>query len=93
MTSPIRIALVGDFNPAFRSHHATNAALDHAAKHLGVEMEYEWVPTANIGGRADQVFFNFAGIWATPGSPYRSMDGMLRAIEFARTGGWPFVAT
>jgi len=33
------------------------------------------------------------GIWAAPGSPYRSMDGMLKGIQFARERDWPFLGT
>lgn len=93
MNNLVRIALVGDFNPAYRSHHATNAALDHAAAHLGLQVRYSWVPTTEVHHRADQTLAAFDGIWATAGSPYRSMEGMLHAIEFARTHKWPFVAT
>jgi CTP synthase (UTP-ammonia lyase) len=35
----------------------------------------------------------FDGLWAGPGSPYKSSDGMLRGIEFARRRDWPFVGT
>jgi CTP synthase (UTP-ammonia lyase) len=35
----------------------------------------------------------FDGLWAGPGSPYKSFDGMLRGIEFARRRDWPFVGT
>jgi CTP synthase (UTP-ammonia lyase) len=36
---------------------------------------------------------SFDGIWAAPGSPYKSFDGMLKGIEFARTRDWPFLGT
>jgi CTP synthase (UTP-ammonia lyase) len=93
MSSVVRIALVGDFNPEYRSHHATNAALDHAAAHLNMAVEYVWIPTTRVEHDADHILNAFHGVWATAGSPYRSMEGMLRAIEFARTRMWPFVAT
>src|SRR5205809_607084 len=35
----------------------------------------------------------FHGIWCVPGSPYRSMDGALRANRFARENGRPFLGT
>ena len=35
----------------------------------------------------------FDGLFASPGSPYRSFAGMLRGIEFARSRNWPFVGT
>jgi len=33
------------------------------------------------------------GIWIAPASPYRSMDGALTAIRYARERGVPLVAT
>ena len=35
----------------------------------------------------------FDALWCAPGSPYKSMDGALRAIQFAREQGWPFIGT
>ena len=34
MSDAVRIGILGDFNPEFRSHHATNDALQHAARKL-----------------------------------------------------------
>lgn len=36
---------------------------------------------------------SFDGLWASPGSPYKSMEGMLQGIEFARRRDWPFLGT
>src|SRR6202030_1753392 len=36
---------------------------------------------------------SFDGLWASPGSPYKSFDGMLKGIEFARRRDWPFLGT
>ena len=90
----VRVGILGDFNPEFRSHHATNHALQHAAASLGLSVESQWVPTPSVcgpGGLA--VLENFDGIWASPGSPYKSMEGMLRGIQFARERDWPFLGT
>ncbi len=90
----VRIGIVGDFNPDFHTHHATNACLQHAARRLQMSVESEWVPTpALLEADAETVLGRFDGLWAAPGSPYRSLDGALRAIEFARTRNWPFVGT
>jgi len=35
----------------------------------------------------------FDGLWASPGSPYESAEGMLKGIEFARRRDWPFLGT
>ena len=89
-----RIGIIGDFNPDYRSHHATNAALGHAAANLGCAVEITWVPTAwLVGPDAAETLASYDGLWASPGSPYRSMQGMLTGIQFARTRNRPFVAT
>jgi len=93
-TRAIRIGVLGDFNPAFRSHCATNAAIEHAAARLSLRTETLWIPTPSLlepGGEATMASCD--GLWASPGSPYKSFDGMLRGIEFARTRNWPFVGT
>jgi CTP synthase (UTP-ammonia lyase) len=44
----IRIGILGDFNPEYRSHHATNSSLEHAAKALGRAVEFDWIPTPGL---------------------------------------------
>jgi len=94
VTDPVRIGILGDFNPAFRSHHATNEALQHAAVKLNQRVESEWIPTPSVGeANGQKKLESFDGIWASPGSPYLSFEGMLRGIEFARKRDWPFLGT
>jgi CTP synthase (UTP-ammonia lyase) len=88
-----RIGILGDFNPEFRSHHATNDALQHAAAKLGVKVESEWISTPSLESSGTKMLESFDGIWASPGSPYKSMEGMLRGIQFAREHDWPFLGT
>jgi len=90
----MRIGIIGDFNPAFHSHQATDAAFQHAAARLGISVETTWVPTPCLRpGGSNELLARYDGLMASPGSPYESMDGMLRGIEFARTRNWPFVGT
>jgi CTP synthase (UTP-ammonia lyase) len=90
----VRIGILGDFNPEFRSHHAINDALQHAARKLGMKVESQWVPTTSLtGSDAQDKLLSFDGLWASPGSPYKSFDGMLKGIEFARVRDWPFLGT
>jgi CTP synthase (UTP-ammonia lyase) len=94
MSEAVRIAIVGDFNPDFPSHHATTASLQHAANRLQIPVLSKWVPTSIVTeAETETVLSEYDGIWASPGSPYQSKDGMLRAIQFARTRNWPFVGT
>jgi len=90
----VRIGILGDFNPDFRSHHAINHSLDHAANNLGLPIESEWLPTPSLTeSSAEERLTAFDALWASPGSPYKSFDGMLKGIEFARTRNWPFLGT
>jgi CTP synthase (UTP-ammonia lyase) len=90
----VRIGILGDFNPEFRSHHATPDSLQHAARKLDLKVESEWIPTPSlIGSDAEKTLESFDALWASPGSPYKSFDGMLKGIEFARRRDWPFLGT
>lgn len=82
-----RIGIVGDFKPQNRTHLATNDALAH----LG--LGFEWVPTDEVGDDPKARLAAYAGVWIAPASPYRSMEGALAAIRYARERGVPLVGT
>lgn len=90
MAKRLRIAVVGDYNPEFVSHPATTKALQLAAESLGLSVEVDWIPTPEVD---EQRLTNYDAQWASSGSPYRSFEGALRAIRFARERGKPFVGT
>ena len=94
VTEAVRIGILGDFNTEFRSHHATNDALQHCARKLKLKVESAWLPTPSLlKGDAVTTLDSFDGLWASPGSPYKSFDGMLAGIQFARVRNRPFLAT
>jgi CTP synthase (UTP-ammonia lyase) len=94
VSDAVRIGILGDFNPEFRSHHATNDSLQHAARKLKIKVDSEWIPTPSLTvNGSDKILESFDGLWASPGSPYKSFGGMLRGIEFARRRNWPFLGT
>jgi CTP synthase (UTP-ammonia lyase) len=94
VSDPVRIGILGDFNTDFRSHHATTDSLQHAARKLHMTVESEWLPTPSLtADTAEKTLERFDGLWASPGSPYKSFDGMLKGIEFARRRDWPFLGT
>lgn len=86
----LRIGIVGDFNDAFPSHHATGKSIDIAAAPLGLDVAVEWIPTSDVW---HDRLAPFDALWASPGSPYRSMEGMLAGIRFARERLRPMIAT
>jgi CTP synthase (UTP-ammonia lyase) len=90
----LRIGVIGDFEPSYHSHFATNAALYDAATELKQLIHLRWIPTPELERPdADRVLRRYHGLIASPGSPYRSFTGMLRGIELARTRNVPFVGT
>jgi CTP synthase (UTP-ammonia lyase) len=94
MKQAVRIALLGDFDPQSHTHWATEAALFHAASWLGFDAEPRWFPTEILESPdAQDRLAHFDGVWAVPGSPYRSFNGMLRGIEFARRRDLPYLGT
>jgi CTP synthase (UTP-ammonia lyase) len=94
VSEPVRIGILGDFNPEFRSHQATNDSLQHVARKLRIQVESAWLPTPSLlEPGAEATLDSFDGLWASPGSPYKSFNGMLKGIEFARVHDRPFLAT
>lgn len=87
----VRVAVVGDYQPDHETHPATTVAVEHAGAALGVATEVSWIGTSDAEGLAG--LQEFDGIWIAPGSPYRSLDGALGAITFARTSGAPLLGT
>jgi CTP synthase (UTP-ammonia lyase) len=85
------IALVGDYDVTVLAHQAIPQALALAAKALNAPIDFLWLPTATID--SDAILAPFDAIWCVPASPYRSMEGALRAIRFARTQPRPFLGT
>ncbi|HVN03504.1 MAG TPA: hypothetical protein VMT86_03745 [Bryobacteraceae bacterium] len=89
----LRIAIVGDFNPGYPTHHAINASLRHAAAGLDLPLASKWVATSCAENDADRIFRGYDGLFIASGSPYRSMHGAFAAIQFARVHRWPLIGT
>lgn len=88
----MRIGIVGDFSAEYPSQTATNQALQHSADKLGLDIEYEWLPTARIVKEMDFIRQTYQGFWIGPGFP-DSMDGVLEIIRFARENDAPLLGT
>ena len=91
MTMVTRIGLVGDYDKTVPAHRAIPVALELAKKALGSSIQWEWVPTEEVQNTSR--IRGFDGLWCVPASPYRSMEGALCAIQFAREQGRPFLGT
>ncbi len=83
-----RVCLIGDYDPNVTAHQAIPKALALAADARQVQpvwLDTESALNADLGA--------YAGFWCVPASPYRSMEGALRVIRFARENGRPFLGT
>ena len=87
----ISIALIGDYDPQVTAHQAIPMALGQVAEYLDRPLAFHWLATDQID--ANTALQDFDGFWCVPASPYKSEDGALRAIRFAREQQRPFLGT
>lgn len=86
----IVIALVGDHDESIIAHQTIPLAIGLAADALEIDVTLEWVPTESVSA---EKLSQFHAVWCVPGSPYKSMDGALTAIQIARRNDIPFLGT
>ncbi|MHB2008578.1 MAG: CTP synthase C-terminal region-related (seleno)protein [Acidobacteriaceae bacterium] len=75
----MRVGIIGDYDRNSPTHLQTDAALSHTATALGVQISSQWLPTDETHDLA-----LFDALWCAPGSPYKSLEGALVGIRFAR---------
>src|SRR5262245_59165703 len=90
----IHIAIVADYDPDNLTHLATQDAIAHSAASLGIQAQYRWLATDELGQTdvTGQLSL-FDAIFIGPASPYRSKEAVLQAIQFAREGRVPLIGT
>ena len=86
-----RVGLIGDYDATVPAPRAIPIALGLAGDEVSVSVEYEWIPTDEILDTLRVIDFN--GLWCVPASPYRSVEGALIVIRFARENQRPFLGT
>jgi CTP synthase (UTP-ammonia lyase) len=94
VAEPLQIGVLGDYDPASPNLPAVEQSIKHASEKLKITAEVKWLSTNSLlTSELEKRLGVFDGLWAGPGSPYKSLEGMLRGIEFARRRDWPFVGT
>ena len=86
----ISIALIGDHDESITAHQTIPLAIGLAADALKIDAMIEWVSTESITA---EKLSQFHAIWCVPASPYKSTEGALTAIQFARRNDIPFLGT
>ena len=82
MSVVLKIAIIGDYNFTFNSHHATNLSLDHSANFLEIEVNYYWIRVSEAVQHKPVYFEQFDGVWVAPGSFQNLffLNGIFKAI-------------
>jgi CTP synthase (UTP-ammonia lyase) len=93
--APPRIGIVGEFQPNYAPHSAIAPSVEHArgAEACGLPVTLAWVATDDAENMSTRELAGYAGWWIAPGSPYRSMDGALKVIRYAREQDIPLLGT
>jgi len=88
---PARLALVGDRSATVRAHERIPTILAALSGNDHEPIDAYWLHSTSIDDGTDLTGYD--GIWVLPGSPYEHVDGVLHAIEVARTNAIPFLGT
>lgn len=83
-----RIALLGDFNPVYTTHHALNDSLRRISKLFKDDLQFDWINTDVFD--CNTAFNNlYSGMLVAPGSPYKDMENVLNSITYTRKNNIP----
>ena len=95
MSEMIRVALVGNYSADVPAHLAIPRALAMAGTEQGCMAHEVWIPTETLPDHetVNDCLSEYDGVWCVPASPYRSMEGALMAIQWARENRRPFLGT
>jgi CTP synthase len=92
-TKPVvTVALVGKYVELHDAYMSVRESLNHAALHLGVEVDIRWVHSAELekGKGWDQVE-SANGVVVPGGFGSRGIEGKIAAAKFARTEKVPYL--
>src|SRR5215469_8788615 len=89
----IHVGLIGDYNPEVTAHIAIPQAIALAAQSLECDAETTWLPTPSLEHNTEQLLADYNALWCVPASPYKSMEGALCTIRFARERCVPFLGS
>ena len=90
----LKVAIIGEYDAKRSSHRATDEALGHSVQALGLDLRTEWVATEGLEeSDGKRLLESFDAFFIAPGGPFKSMEGSLEAIRFAREIGRPLIGT
>jgi len=93
MKDAFNIGLIGDYDPAVRAHQAIPKAITLVREDVSETIHPIWHTTIEWENMHQGKLQSFDAFWSVPASPYKSMAGGLRIIQFARESRKPFLGT
>jgi CTP synthase len=88
----VSIALVGKYVELHDAYISVRESLKHAALALGVELDLQWIHSADIEkGRCKEILESSHGIVVPGGFGSRGIEGKIQAAQYARTHQVPYL--
>ena len=87
----IKIGILGEYSPNFKPHTSLNQSLEWLRDTY--DFDYRWITTESVEKQGNAILRQFSGIWSAPGSPFKSLDGAVEAIKYARINNIPHLGT
>lgn len=89
----LKIGLIGDYQPNVVAHQAIPIAVRLASEELSLQSVVQWIPSEKLERDASSQLTGYQALWAAPATPYRSMEGALEGIRYARENQIPLLGT
>ncbi len=87
--SRAKIAILGDFNPIYHTHHALNDSILQVCDHLGTFVQCDWIGTDVFDTKVIFGKHLYSSLWIAPGSPYKDFENVLNVTRYARVNNIP----
>ncbi len=88
----MKIIIIGDYNPEYPPHPATEASLKHAEEKNNISATVEWLDTEKLQEPVNEMLSNANAIWLGP-APYKNKEGVRAAVKYIRENDIPFIGT
>jgi CTP synthase len=88
----VKVALVGKYVELHDAYMSVREALKHAGLHLGLEVDIEWIHSAELEKeRCWELIRNVDGILVPGGFGSRGTEGKIKAVRHARENKVPYL--
>jgi CTP synthase len=87
----VKIAMVGKYVDLTESYKSLSEALIHAGIHTESKVEIQYIDSETIDAQSIELLADFDGILVPGGFGVRGVEGKIKAIEFARKQGIPYL--